>query len=287
MTHASPNIVDVTFENAQATLIDESMLRPVLVDFWADWCAPCKQLMPVLENLAQAYNGAFLLAKVNADDMQAITQQFGVRSLPTVMLIHNGQPIDGFAGVQPESVIREMLDKVVPKPEDEQFSQAQQQMSEAHFAEALSLLREAQASAPQRSDITIHLAHCLAELGKVDEADSQLQRIAMVDQDAHFQQVKALIELKREAADTPEIRALQEQLLATPDDLHLQYQLALQLSQVGREAEALATLYEILKQDREFANNGARRTFIDILKALGNKDPLAIEFQRKLYSLLY
>lgn len=287
MLNTSPHIVDVTYDNAQATLIDASMQRPVLVDFWADWCAPCKQLMPILEKLAQEYNGAFLLAKVNADEMQGITQQFGVRSLPTVMLIQDGQPVDGFAGAQTESFIRNMLDKVLPKPEDEQFAQAQQLMAEAMFSEALPLLREAYNAAKSRSDIAIHLAHCLAELNKIDEASTLLGKVPMVDQDAHFQQVKALIELKREAADTPEIRALQEQLAATPDDMSLQYSLAIQFSQVGREGEALAILYSILKQDREFADNGARRTYLDILKALSNKDPVAIEYQRKLYSLLY
>ena len=287
MSYASPHIVDVTFENAQATLIDESMQRPVVVDFWADWCAPCKQLMPILEKLATEYNGAFLLAKVNADEMQGISQQFGVRSLPTVMVIQNGQPVDGFAGAQTEGFVREMLDKVLPKPEDEMLANAQQLMATEQFSEALELLRNARQAAPTRSDIAIHAAHCNAELNKIDEATALLADVPMVDQDAHYQQVKALIELKREAADSPEIRALQEQLNAQPDDQHLQYQLAVQFSQVGREAEALGLLYDILKVDREFADNGARRAYLDILKALGNKDPLAIEFQRKLYSLLY
>jgi putative thioredoxin len=287
MSLNSPHIVDVTFENAQATLIDESMQRLVVVDFWADWCAPCKQLMPVLESLANEYKGAFLLAKVNADEMQGITQQFGVRSLPTVMFIQNGQPVDGFTGAQPEGSIRAMLDKVLPKPEDEQLAGAKQLMSENNFNEALTLLQEAHHSAPERSDITLHLAQCLAELNKLEAAEAKLDTIPMVDQDTHYQQIKALLELKLEAADTPEIKALQAQLAAQPDDLSLQYQLAIQLSQVGRESEALAILFDILTLDREFADNGARRTYLDILKALGNKDSTAIEYQRKLYSLLY
>lgn len=287
MQHSSPHIVDVTFENAQAVLIDESMQRPVLVDFWADWCAPCKQLMPVLEKLADEYQGAFLLAKVNADEMQSISQQFGVRSLPTVMLIQNGQPVDGFAGAQPESQIRQLLEKYLPNQEDEQLSKAQQWMTNGQFKEALDILRDAHKAAPERSDINLHMAHCLAELSKVDEAEVHLANVPLVDQDAHYQQVKALIELKREAADTPEIRQLQEQLNTTPDDRQLQFSLAVQFSQVGREAEALAILYDILKFDREFADNAARRTYLDILKTLGNKDAVAIEYQRKLYSLLY
>lgn len=287
MTHPSANITEVTLDNAQAILIDESMSRPVLVDFWADWCAPCKQLMPVLEKLAGEYGGAFLLAKVNADEMQGLSQQFGVRSLPTVMVIQNGQPVDGFAGAQTESFIREMLDKYVSKPEDELLAKAQQDMADGRFPEALDQLRDATAAAPKRSDIQIHTAHCLAELNRVEDAESIINIVPMADQDAHYQQVKALIELKREAADTPEIKALEALLAEKPDDLHTQHQLALQYSQVGREGDALALLYNILKIDREYADNAARRSYLDILKALGNKDPIAIDFQRKLYSLLY
>ena len=287
MTHPSANITEVTLDNAQAILIDESMSRPVLVDFWADWCAPCKQLMPVLEKLAGEYGGAFLLAKVNADEMQGLSQQFGVRSLPTVMLMQNGQPVDGFTGAQTESFIRDMLDKYVSKPEDELLAKAQQQMAEGLFAEALDLLRDAMTAAPQRCDIQTHTAHCLAELNRVDDAEGIINSISMADQDAHFQQVKSLIELKRESADTPEVKALEAQLAEQPDNMHTQYQLALQYSQVGREGDALALLYDILRIDREFADNAARRSYLDILKALGNKDPIAIEFQRKLYSLLY
>ena len=110
--NASAHIVEIDESNAQQLLIDESMTRPVVVDFWADWCGPCKQLMPILEKLADEYQGAFLLAKVNADEQQMLAQQLGVRSLPTVMVIKEGQPIDGFSGAQPESAVREMLEKL-------------------------------------------------------------------------------------------------------------------------------------------------------------------------------
>ena len=115
--NASAHIVEIDESNAQQLLIDESMTRPVVVDFWADWCGPCKQLMPILEKLADEYQGAFLLAKVNADEQQMLAQQLGVRSLPTVMVIKEGQPIDGFSGAQPESAVREMLDKHLPSPQ--------------------------------------------------------------------------------------------------------------------------------------------------------------------------
>ena len=108
------HIVNIDESNAAALLIEESHNRPVVVDFWADWCEPCKVLMPLLEQIATEYNGAFLLAKVNADEQQMISQQFGVRSLPTVMIMQNGQPVDGFMGAQPENAVRELLQKYLP-----------------------------------------------------------------------------------------------------------------------------------------------------------------------------
>ena len=118
------NVVDIDQNNAQQYLIDESFNRPVVVDFWADWCAPCKQLMPLLEKLADEYAGAFLLAKINADEQQGISQQLGVRSLPTVMVFKDGQPVDGFAGAQPETAVREMLQKHLPSPWDAKIAEA-------------------------------------------------------------------------------------------------------------------------------------------------------------------
>lgn len=133
----SDYIVNIDETNAAALLIDESNRRPVVVDFWADWCEPCKVLMPLLEKLAHEYQGAFLLAKVNADEQQGITQQFGVRSLPTVMVIQNGQPVDGFAGAQPETAVRELLGKYLPKPWDALLMQANELMTQGDFQGAI------------------------------------------------------------------------------------------------------------------------------------------------------
>jgi len=283
----SENIVDITPENAQQLLIDESFQRPVLVDVWAEWCQPCKTLMPMLEKLAAEYAGQFLLARIDADKEQGLAAQLGARSLPTVLLIKDGQPVDGFTGLQQESVVRELLDKYLPKPWDLQLNQARELIARGDNKEALPLLRQAYADSRQRADIALELAHTLLELNRLQEAEKVLDGIGMVDQDARYQQLVARLELKQESAHTPEIQALQAQLNEQPENLSLAYQLAIQFSQNEHHAEALALLWDILQTDRNFQDGAAKKALLDIIASLGSGDPLATEYQRKLFGLLY
>jgi putative thioredoxin len=280
-------IVDVTAENAQQVLIDESMKRPVLVDFWADWCEPCKQLMPVLEKLANEYQGQFLLAKVNADTEQMLAGQLGVRSLPTVMVLKEGQPVDGFAGAQPEKQIREMLDKYLPKAWELQFQQAQKLVGEGKLDEALPVLRQVYPESGERADIAKQLAAVLLELNRVPEAEEVLGKILLADQDADYQQLMSQLELKQQAAESPEIKALEQALATNPDDWESGYKLAVQYSQNHRHEEALELLLDILRSDINFADGAAKQAYLDVVKSLGGGDPLAAKYQRKLMTLLY
>lgn len=284
---ASPHIVTVTMANAKEMLIDESMQRPVLIDFWADWCAPCKTLMPMLEKLANEYGGQFLLAKVNCDEEQRVAAQFGVRSLPTVVLMKEGQPVDGFVGAQSESEVRTLLEKYLPKPWDLLLMQAREQMEGGDFGAALTLLRRAWEDSRKRGDIGIELAAVLVQLNRLDEAQQQLDAIKLADRDQLHQQVQAQLDLRREAAKTPEIQQLEAALAQAPEDLGLRYQLALANTANQQHGEALELLIEILRRDRGFSDGAARKTLLDIIATLGNNDPLAKEYQRKLFSLLY
>jgi putative thioredoxin len=281
------SIVDISYDNAQQYLIDESFNRPVLIDFWADWCAPCKALMPILQKLAGEYGGAFLLAKLNADELGDISSQFGVRSLPTVVMMKEGKPVDAFQGAQPEQEIRRFLDKHLPKPWENDFRLGLERLEAGQGNEALQLLRKAYTESAKNPQVALALAKACLGQHFLDEAKAVLSEIKMQDQDDQFKQLTAQVELMEESAKSPAIQELEARLNEEPDNLELVYELAVQFSQDNHHREALELLYTLLQTDRNFGEGAARKIYLDILATLGKGNPLAIEFQRKIYALLY
>lgn len=286
LNNATPSIVDITEANLHQTL-EQSMELPVVFYFWSERSQHCLQLTPVLEKLAAEYAGQFILAKVDCDDQQMVASQFGLRAIPTVYLFKDGQPVDGFQGPQPEEAIRDLLSRVLPRPEELKAAQAAELMAEGNMAEALPLLKDALALDPKRSDIALALAEAQIALNRSEEAEAVLATIPLQDQDTHYQGLIAQIELMKQAADTPEIQQLQQQVSAQPDDAALASQLALQLHQVGRNEEALELLMGHLRKDLGAADGNARRILLEIMAALGTGDALAARYRRQLYSLMY
>lgn len=280
----SQPIVDVTLHNAREVL-DISMQKLVLFQFWSARSEGCKQLSPVLERIVQQYPQHLLLARVNCDTEQDLAMQFGVQSLPTVMMIKQGRPVDGFAGVETEQAIREKLAAHLPKPEDDLLAQAQLLLAAQDYAAAYPLLKQAQTLAPERTDITLWLADTAISLGQLPQAESLLAGIKLAQQDALYKSVLAKLELAKEAADTPEIKALEAALAAAPGQNELKEQLAVQYQAVQRSEEALALLFSVLQQDLNFGS--CKKLYLDILAALPKGDAVATQYRRKLYSLLY
>ncbi|MGQ3903914.1 co-chaperone YbbN [Mixta calida] len=282
--HAS--IIDINESNLQQTL-EQSMTVPVLFYFWSDRSQHCQQLTPVLERLAQEYAGQFLLAKLDCDNEPMVASQFGLRAIPTVYLFQNGQPVDGFQGPQPEEAIRALLQKVLPREEELKAQQAMALVQQGKTLDALPLLKEAWQLSNQSSEIGFLLAEVLISLNRSDEAEAVLKVVPLQDQDTRYQGLMAQIDLLKQAADTPEIQQLQQQLESDPDNAVLASKLALQLHQVGRNEEALALLYGHLRKDLNAADGQARKMLQEILAALGTGDALAAKYRRLLYSLLY
>ncbi|RRO10937.1 co-chaperone YbbN [Pectobacterium aquaticum] len=286
MLEQQATIVDVNESNLHQVL-EHSTTLPVLFYFWSGRSQHCLELEPVLDKLAQEYAGQFVLAKVDCDAEQRVAAQFGLRSIPTVYLFKDGQPLDGFQGPQPEEAIRELLKRALPKEEELKVAQAQQLIQEDKLPEAMQLLKDAWQLSQQRSDIGLMLAEVQIQIKRSEDAEAVLATIPLQDRDTRYHSLVAQIELLKQAADTPEIQHLQQQLDADPQNAELAVQLALQLHQVGRNEEALELLMGFLKKDLAVANGSARKTLMDIMAALGTSDALAARYRRQLYSLLY
>ena len=216
-----------------------------------------------------------------------VASQFGLRSIPTVYLFQNGQPVDGFQGPQPEEAVRALLEKVLPREEELKAQQALALMEEGKLLEALPLLKEAWQLSRQASEIGFLLAEVLIGLNRSDEAEEVLAKVPLQDQDTRYQSLMAQIDLLKQAADTPEIQQLQAQLESDPANAELAAKLSLQLHQVGRNEEALELLFGFLKRDMNAADGQVRKMLQEILAALGTGDALAARYRRQLYSLLY
>ncbi|AWB68615.1 co-chaperone YbbN [Saccharobesus litoralis] len=281
------NIHDLTPENFQSILLEQSQTQLVLVFFWAQSIPESVELLPVVEHLAGQHLGKIILAKVDCESQRQIAMQFGVQAIPTLALVKEGQPIDGLAGQQTQAQVQEWLENHLPKPEDELLQQAQVLIAQEQYTQAYSPISQAIEIAPERVDIQKALIDVYVNTGKVAEAESLLSQIKMIDQDDYYQSLLAKLELAKEAADSPEIQALEQQIKDNPSDEMLPVKLAVALHQVQRNEEALAHLLGLMTRRLDAANGEARKILMDILQTLPDGDPLATKCRRRLYSLLY
>jgi len=280
------NVVHLTAENVREILIEQAQDKVVLIDFWADWCEPCKQLMPILERIASDYPDNLILAKVDCEAEQALAAQFQIRSLPTLMVFKDGQPVDGLAGAQPEQAIREMLNKYLPQPEDEALEKAKQALADNQAEVAYEFAKTAYDLNNSNAEANMVLADAAARVGHTEEARTLLGQLTIAEQgDSYYQQIMAAIELAEQAADSPEVRALEEAVANAPDNLELKAQLAAQYFQVKRYEEALSQALSLWQQER--SNDAFKKQLLDMINNLPNGDPLASSYRKKVYSTLY
>src|SRR5680860_1209830 len=225
---SSPYSFEATMENFQQQVMEASSTTPVLVDVWAEWCAPCKQLMPLLEKLADEYKGAFLLAKVNADQQEQLTASLGVKSLPTVILVKDGQAVDGFNGALAESEIRKVLDKYVEAPAEDPYEKAHALWEEGNLDGALAILGDMNQNDPENLKVLIDLAQIKAEMGDLDTAEQIYNSLPPEEKLQHqAKQLAARIKFLKQSAELPPQTDLEMALEQDPKDPNALHMLAL------------------------------------------------------------
>lgn len=282
----SPHIVELNEQNFRQVL-EGSMQTPVLIHFWAPMSQESSQVIPELQMLAQQYNGAFTLALLNCEQEQMIASQFGVQALPTIALFVNGQPVDGLGGPQPISAIQDMLTKHLPSQDELNLQQALEFIQVGQHPQALPLLESLDPSLQQKGDIKLALADCYIEAQNYDQGRALLEHIPLEYQDNYYKGLIAKLDLHAQAANSPEIQQLEQALKSNPSDLNLTNELALNYHQVNRDEEALELLLRSLKSDLNALDGELKKSFMDILAALGQGNSLANKYRRHLYSMLY
>ena len=290
MSEPTPYIFDVTTATFDQAVIENSFHKPVLVDFWAEWCAPCKALMPLLAQIAESYQGELLLAKVDCEAEQDVVARFGIRSLPTVVLFKDGQPVDGFAGAKPESEIRALLEPHVQMPppaEADPLEQAQALFAEGRISEAEAVLVALLGEDNTNAAALILYARCLAERGELGEAQAVLDAVKSDAHKAALAGAKAQITFLRQAADLPDAADLKARLAQNPQDDEAAYQLAVQQLARQQYDAALEGLLKLFIRNRSYNEGLPHKTLLQVFELLGNDHPLVTVYRRKLFAALY
>ena len=284
----SPYIVTLTAANFDSVVIDGSFDRPVLVDFWADWCAPCRMLMPILAKLVEEYGGKFILAKLNTEEEQALAAQFGIRSLPTVQLFKEGRPVDQFMGALPEAQIREFLDRHIARASDGLLAQAQGLIAAGDLDRARGLIQRARKEDPANPRTSLVEVQLTAAQGDVAEAQAQLERLPI--ELAHDPEVVALrgqLQFAAALAGAPESSILHARLEADPKDSEARYQLAAQRVAAGDYEAALGLLLELMKRDRAYGDDAGRKGMLAVYDLLGGAGDLVTQYRARMMNALY
>lgn len=284
-------LINLTKDNIQH-VVDTSMQKMVVLAFWTQQQPESVQLLQTLELLANAKSGRFILAKVDCETELEIANYFQIQNLPTTLILDKGRPIDGFAGVQSQEQISDLLDKHLPPMWIQAFEDIKQQLAQGQLSsEALTNIAEQlktiYADAQQAAEVALVMTDVALQLGLLAEAKVLLARIGLADQDSYYHNLVAKLALAEDAADTPEIRQLQQNVAEHPDDLDAVIILAKALNAAHRNEEALELLFTILQKDLNAAEGKVKQVFMEILTAIGQGNMIANQYRRKLYTLLY
>src|ERR1700757_2586298 len=292
---ASDLIKETTTQTFMKDVIEESKRQPVLIDFWAPWCGPCRQLTPLLEKAVRAANGKLKLVKMNIDEHPAIPGQMGIQSIPAVIAFVNGQPADGFMGAVPESQVNAFIEKLtkgVPAAGEpniaEILKEAETVLAEGDAATAAQIYAEALALDATNIAALAGLAKCYVTTGAVDQAK---QTLAMVPEskrnDPAVKAVQAAIDLAEQAKSLGPLTELEQKVAANPLDHQARFDLATALNASGKRSEATGQLLEIVRRDRKWNDDGARKQLVQFFEAWGGADEATVEGRKRLSTILF
>jgi putative thioredoxin len=283
---------DTTTQTFRKDVLEESRRQPVLVDFWAPWCGPCKQLTPILEKAVRAARGAVKLVKMNIDEHPAIAGQMGIQSIPAVFAFVNGQPVDGFMGALPESQVTAFLERLtkqeIRSEEKELLKSADAALVAGDAAGAAELYSEVLAGDPANVHALAGLARSYLETGSIEEAKQILAQVPEAKRnDTAVAAARAALEVAEQAAHLGPVAELEQKVAANPLDHQARFDLAIALNGNGRRQEALDRLLEIVRRDRKWNDDAARKQLVQFFEAWGPTDEHTVSGRRRLSSILF
>jgi putative thioredoxin len=280
------HVFDVAQQTFEAEVLQASLTTPILVDFWATWCEPCKTLGPMLEKLAAEFNGAFRLGKVDVDSQQELAGMFGIKSIPTVMLVKDGQVLDGFAGALPEGQLREFLLRHV-QPLEAPLADNEAEAEPEEPAQTVNRLQQAIATAPDQPGLKLDLALALMQNGQIEAAEAQLAALPVnLATDARAVRLRSELELAHTLKDAPELATLQQRIQTNAEDWEAHDQLGVRLLLEGDAAGGLEQFLLIMQKARDWNDGQAKKRLLAAFATLDDAE-LVGRYRRRMASMLF
>ena len=280
--------IDVTEQDFEQAVVERSHEVPVVIDFWAPWCGPCRAIGPVLEKVAEEQEGKFILAKVNVDENPMLSQAFAIRSIPAVKAVRNGAIVSEFLGAQPEPNIRQFIEQLLPSEADTLAQEGGRLEEAGKLQGAESIYRAALSKAANHPQALLGLARVLAQREEDAEALLLLSRVPLgTPEQAAAQQLTAQLRVKQSGAKADDEKQYRDRLAADANDHEARFELSQILAAVGRYEEALNELLVIVKKDRKFRDDGARKAILEIFEVVGQRSELAEHYRSELAKVLF
>ena len=294
--NSNENIYDVNAKNFQEKVMQQSMKTPVMIDFWADWCQPCKKLMPVLEQIVNSYKGKIKLAKINIDENKQMAEQMQIRSVPTVAIVYKGQPIDGFNGNIAKSEIEEKIKKIVlneANDDDEQSEKinvllelSEQEFKKGNYDEAMPLFMEVLAIEPEQTVATASLAKCYINMNDIKTAQEILENSNHQD-DSNIKEALKILELAKQSSGMGDIKKLKDKYEKNKKNIQAGFDYAIALFGLGKQEQSINLLLELFKQDKDWKDGAIKDKLLEFFAVLGFENSIVIEGRKKLSTIMF